>query len=281
MKTIFNSMNLLIALILASLLIGCNSSGEAIDLSEQLALENAMNKWNNERTDYYTVRYQRLCECLDDISSAKKVSVINNSVLAVVDLATNEHSVAAIRNDIKTVEELFSLIQQAINLNISILVEYDAELGYPISTRIDLDAIAVDSGLTILLSELDFQETYNALDDVEWKLVSFSTIAGPQEPIANSRITLSFVSNGSGNFTSGFAGCNNYTGEYYLTDTSDILGISVLSSTSSMCVQPENIMEQEGSYLSGLESTQTFGFEQNNLLLIIGADYQLQFEMQD
>jgi hypothetical protein len=94
-------------------------------------------------------------------------------------------------------------IAKAITDNVSIEVTYNEEYGYPEIAKIDLEKLAVDGGLHINLSNLEFKDSKLSLDDVTWTLESFYSIAGPQPILENTNISLSFDMqlNGAG-------GCN-------------------------------------------------------------------------
>ncbi len=48
-----------------------------------------------------------------------------------------------------TVDELFDAIDQALASGVETRVSYDAELGYPLTVRLDLEAIPRDGGFSV------------------------------------------------------------------------------------------------------------------------------------
>ncbi len=88
-----------------------------------------------------------------------------------------------------------------------------------------------------------------ALEDSEWLLTSL----GGDSLLAESRITLNLGKEGFG----GFAGCNNYGGEYEAADEG-ILLMPEISSTAMDCHSPEGVMEQEMAYVRALRSSAAY-----------------------
>jgi heat shock protein HslJ len=88
-----------------------------------------------------------------------------------------------------------------------------------------------------------------ALKDTEWLL---SSLYG-RGPMADSRITLNLGAQGF----NGFAGCNDYGGEYEAADKGTLLTSDILR-TEMLCQSPEGIMEQESSYFGALSSSATY-----------------------
>ena len=72
----------------------------------------------------------------------------------------------------------------------------------------------------------------------------------------DTELTLIFTEDGQ---VSGSAGCNNYTGGYTLDG--DAITIGPLASTMMMCVEPENIMEQEAQFLAALQAATVFAIQ--------------------
>ena len=91
-----------------------------------------------------------------------------------------------------------------------------------------------------------------ALEDTEWLLRS---LLG-EDLVAGSRITLNLGPEGF----EGYAGCNNYGGQYEAAD-GGVLLTSQINSTSMDCPTPdgiEGIMEQETAYLQALRSAAAY-----------------------
>lgn len=112
-------------------------------------------KWRAAGIDDYEIDYQRGCFCPPP--SDVRIVVRDGIIVAVYDRDTGEE----IDNDFSgafafnSVDGLFAVIGEAIAQPVAELsVEYDAELGYPVSTSIDFIAGAVDDEITIRISAL-------------------------------------------------------------------------------------------------------------------------------
>jgi heat shock protein HslJ len=88
-----------------------------------------------------------------------------------------------------------------------------------------------------------------ALQDTEWLLTSL----GGDSLLGGSRITLNLDTEGF----EGFAGCNNYGGEYEAADEGTLLTSDIFQ-TLVDCLSPEGIMEQETAYLQALRRSATY-----------------------
>ena len=264
---------------------GCNSSsgtGNEVDTSpsgsaptELASLQNAREKWDNNSGQYYTIQSQRHCECVPEMSAHMEVSVLNNSVISAVDINSDEFISNEIHQEVTTVNDVFDLIEKAIEDEISIEVTYNEEFGYPETAKIDIEQLAVDGGLHITMSNLDIQDSHSALDDVTWTLESFDSIAGPQSVIENTNITLSIDMKSEQ--LNGIAGCNNYSASFVLDSENHDITISNVSSTEMWCEEPDNIMQQEQNYLAALSQIRFFTFDKASLNMVVGGDAGLSF----
>jgi heat shock protein HslJ len=249
-----------------------SSSTTTTDLT---SLQSAKTKWDSNSAQYYTIQSQRLCECLPQMTAQMEVSVLNNSVLSAVEVNSSEVIPQETQEEIQTVDSIFALIEKAIEDDISIEVIYNEKYGYPEMTKIDVEQLAVDGGLHIILSNLDLQDSQSALDDVTWTLESFDNIAGPQPVIENSNITLSFdMENGQ---LQGIGGCNNYSANFVLDSENHDITISNVTRTEMACSEPESIMQQEQNYFATLSQIRFFTFDKTTLNMVVGGDAGLHF----
>jgi len=270
MSKILTRLLVLQILTILSLVSGCNSSEDLTQLKE---LSIAKSKWQNNQSRYYNFRYQRSCECPSESSAPMLVSFLDNELLGAHNLTSDSPVSDDISAYINSVDELFVLIEQALNDGLEIEARYHIELGYPEIARIDQQSIAVDGGLAVTLSDLSFEEIDKALDDVSWQLTSFNTIAGPQPVLENTSLTLQF--DGDNLTLGGSAGCNGFSGSYSAEAAS--ISISGFVQTEIWCDIPEGIMTQETNYLSSLYQMQNFHFSNGQLNLEVGADSGLTF----
>ena len=120
---------------------------EAADGLEQQKLELAKNRdlWGSQKIEDYRFEYRRICFCLPEFVAPVEISVVDGMIS---DAAFLEDGTVAGIPDIsiyETVEDLFDLIQDAIDRDAySLLVTYDAEFGYPAEARIDYDIRIAD-----------------------------------------------------------------------------------------------------------------------------------------
>ncbi|WP_299074602.1 DUF6174 domain-containing protein [uncultured Paraglaciecola sp.] len=243
--------------------------------NELAALLSAKAIWNSQAAQHYSIQSQRSCECVDEAAAPMQVNVLDNSVLSAVDINSDEAISKEIRAEIQTVDNLFVLIEQAISDGISINVIYNKEYGYPETTQIDLEQIAVDGGLHVNLSNFEIKDTQSALDDVTWRLESFDSIAGPLPVIENSILTMSIDMINMQ--ITGMGGCNSYSADFVISDKGRSITISNLISTDMACDAPENLMMQEQSYFSTLEQIRFFNLHEASLNMVVGGDAGLHF----
>lgn len=247
-----------------------NAPGIGDTSNELVSLQNARNKWRRHSGQYYMIQSQRICECLPEMSADMKISVLDNLVLSAVDINSDEVISKKTREQIITVENLFVLIEKAIEDNISVEVSYNEADGYPEIARIDVEQLAVDGGLYIKLSELVLHNSRSALDDVSWTLISFDSIAGTQPVIKNTQVTMSIDLETMQ--LSGNAGCNNYSADFVLDDESHNITISNVIRQEMWCDEPKNLMQQEQNYFATLALIRFFSFNKATLNIGVGGD---------
>lgn len=99
-----------------------------------------------------------------------------------------------------------------------------------------------------------------------WGLKSYLNADGQlAEIIPGSKVTAEFI----GGTVSGLAGCNNYFGSYELSDND--LTIGQVGMTEMYCAEPVGLMEQEGQYLTALQSAVSYQIEDDQLLIMNAA----------
>jgi heat shock protein HslJ len=248
--------------------------------SNDLALlQSAKTNWNSHSGQYYTIQSQRFCNCVPEMSAEMKISVLDNAILSAFDIGSDDVIPTAIREEIKTVDSLFALIEKAISESVSIEVTYNEEFGYPETAKIDLEKLAVDGGLHITLSNIEIKNSLHALDDVIWTLESFDSIAGPKPVIENTNISMSIDLQNMQ--LVGMGGCNNYSADIVLDDENHDITISNVIFTERACDEPENIMQQEQNYFSTLGQVRFFAFDKAILNMVVGGDAGLHFVAAD
>ena len=88
-------------------------------------------------------------------------------------------------------------------------------------------------------------------------LISYGVPGEEQTPIEGTQITATFADD----LVTGNAGCNNYSGQ--LTPVDDHFTVGPIVTTRMSCSEPAGVMEQEQAYLTALEATGGFMWEQS------------------
>jgi heat shock protein HslJ len=96
-------------------------------------------------------------------------------------------------------------------------------------------------------------------DGQTFYLVSFGPQGAQQPPIPGTQITANFA----GDVVTGNAGCNNYSGT--LTPVDDYFTVGPIITTRQFCGEPAGVMEQEQAFLTALEATGGYLWEQSRL----------------
>ncbi len=121
------------------------------------------------------------------------------------------------------------------------------------------------------------------LAGTSWNVVLYELPTGGMTNLwPGTEITLSFSDDGT---LSGFSGCNTYTGTHEVdgpyNEESDpfyddlqgqAIRVSSLSWTERACTGPNNVMEQEGEFLSALGSAANWLINGESSLVLQGAD---------
>ncbi|HEY9228023.1 MAG TPA: DUF6174 domain-containing protein [Gemmatimonadaceae bacterium] len=121
-----------------ALLVVAMSCSDAVGPQRQTTdLEAAHQKWRAQNLHTYAFTLQRTCFCVN--IHPLYVAVVNDTVVAVIDFETGA---AVDRQFGQTIEDLFTFVQGAIDRPAQkILVQYDAEKGFP--REIDYDGAAL------------------------------------------------------------------------------------------------------------------------------------------
>jgi hypothetical protein len=116
----------------------------------QSVLDTAKSSWEEVGLVTYTYVYQRSCECLPEDTAPKVVEVVDGVVVSVDGQPVQAVERSGNYDNIPTIDGLFEEIQRAIESNAFLVdVQYDDELGYPLSIYIDYDEFIADDELII------------------------------------------------------------------------------------------------------------------------------------
>jgi Family of unknown function (DUF6174) len=117
--------------------------GLAPDDIHQLAT--ARVRWASADIQSYHFEYNRVCFCLPEARGPAVVTVRNGVVTDVELVQTNSVTGEPILAAFPTIDDLFDLIQRAIEEGWDVLeVEYDEALGYPTSLTVDPSTTTAD-----------------------------------------------------------------------------------------------------------------------------------------
>jgi Family of unknown function (DUF6174) len=114
------------------------------------AYHEALNRWTAAAIRDYRFTIQRRCECPDEWSAPTIVTVRDGVAVS----ATIEGNPAP-EGAALTIDDLFTAIGDALNQPVATLVTYDPDLGFPLDVQLDLEAIAVDGGLSLTVSNFE------------------------------------------------------------------------------------------------------------------------------
>jgi hypothetical protein len=113
----------------------------------QAALDEARSRWEAAGIDDYTFTYRPVCFC----PPQEYTAVVEGGVVTSVSAADG----GELEPIPTTVDDVFDDLQAAIDDGVfAVTAEYDAELGYPVSTWIDVDMRMADEEYGIQIEEL-------------------------------------------------------------------------------------------------------------------------------
>lgn len=116
-------------------------------------LNAARSVWASQGIDSYSIVLRRLCFCGGGTAPAR-VIVRNGERISVTVIETGEPIDPEFAQYYLTVKELFDFVEDAIDRKAHrIDVEYDPEIGLPLSISIDYDENAVDEEMAFEVSE--------------------------------------------------------------------------------------------------------------------------------
>ena len=104
-----------------------------------------------------------------------------------------------------------------------------------------------------------------SLFNVTWILDSFGEQDDLQSVLEGTQITVIF--DGNGGVVHGYAGCNDYGGEYHIKNNT--LTIPDLMVTESECSEPKGIMEQEKQFLRILLDAENYEISDRKLRIMV------------
>ena len=141
------------------------------DIDDLADLATARSLWGASRTTDYQFTLTRHCMCTKEYAGPFEITVRDQQVVS----ATWKGIPLGPDQAVRTVEEVFALIERAIMDGIEIDVTYDQEVGYPRFVTIDVEAVAVDGGLAFSID--------NLIPIVDRGGITGQVLAGPTCPV--------------------------------------------------------------------------------------------------
>ncbi len=126
------------------------------DTGHQAALDEAMDSWDAFATTNYAFDFNWVCFCLIEWVSKVTLTASGGAIISADFVESGEPVTDEQQlNFYKTVDGLFDVIQDAIDRSaVSIQVEYDPDLGYPVSAFIDYETQLADEELGFEVSNV-------------------------------------------------------------------------------------------------------------------------------
>jgi len=111
--------------------------------------------WNRIGAVRYRMLERISCYCLFDHPHLVAIEVLDNQIVSIRDVWTGAAVTAPPPNAYRTVDGVFSLIEEAIDSGAErVSVKYDMYVGAPIETYIDYDTAVVDEEMGFRLSDM-------------------------------------------------------------------------------------------------------------------------------
>lgn len=123
------------------------------EISQLAELRGHQERWQEQQPTNYEYVLQRVCECEPSESGPLRITVREGQIRSAVNAQTDE-VVAVDAEQVKSIEDLFVLLEEALPIAYRVTAEYDATLGYPTSIFIDFQRDMVDEEMSFTVREL-------------------------------------------------------------------------------------------------------------------------------
>jgi hypothetical protein len=143
---------LLACLVVTLAVFGSSCASSPQTSPEVKALTTARNQFKGTPRASYTFTWQMACFCSPTVSQPIRITVADGAIASAVYVDTQQPVDASIRGLLKTIDEVFALIQQAIDADYDeVSVSYDSQVGFP--SRVSLNQNGVpDAGTHLTLT---------------------------------------------------------------------------------------------------------------------------------
>ncbi|MET4026015.1 hypothetical protein ABIE59_001540 [Marinobacter sp. MBR-99] len=143
------------AVILSLLLAGCAGAGKDKDMSPVSTVEEARALWQSQGVKGYEVTIEQTCFCPPDLLQPMRVTVREGKVIDIEGLEQPLNHPDILDERRLTIEGLLDLIEQARGNADKLVVEYNAQYGFPASLEVDYSPFIADDEFSYRLT--DFQ----------------------------------------------------------------------------------------------------------------------------
>ncbi|HWV15438.1 MAG TPA: DUF6174 domain-containing protein [Cellvibrio sp.] len=132
-----------------------SSSASATNNEYKKTLQSQRDKWSQRNIHSYQFVFRMSCFCLPEMTQKKQVTVADDLVKEAFFLESSSYLTQEELTRVKTIDELFDLIDYTINSNpYQLNIRYNSEYGYPEVISVDKNKNMVDDEFTYYASDL-------------------------------------------------------------------------------------------------------------------------------
>ncbi|MBT5774387.1 MAG: hypothetical protein HOH95_08420, partial [Dehalococcoidia bacterium] len=124
---------------------------ENCDIEAINNLNAARARWTTAAITRYYLRIQHHCQCPPEWTAPISLRIEDAVVLS----SSSTSAQTTPEDATTTVDDLFVTIASTLAAGLATAVTYDDLLGYPLEVQLDLEAIAVDGGLSLTVLALE------------------------------------------------------------------------------------------------------------------------------
>ena len=122
---------------------------------QRTELDSATERWQQAGPGTsYEFTFRRSCNCSGDVTAPIRVTVTNGAITDAVYTADGSQATEAARMNVRTIGELFALIDDAIDSADDMRVTYDLTDGHPTAIDIDWESATADEETSIRVTDL-------------------------------------------------------------------------------------------------------------------------------
>ena len=122
---------------------------------EQAQLESKREQFTQTMQGSYKFTWRKSCECTAEWTQPIRITVQQGSIISAIAVETEQPVSAALLADLKTIEGVFDLVQEAYAEGAySVSVTYDPTTAFPASIGIDYDQQLADEEFSLQISDV-------------------------------------------------------------------------------------------------------------------------------